>query len=181
MHSSFDFARSESQLRINSRVHLRQRGGQLEVFKDGALYAVFPESDREFRKATIIQLARLGTASIRELCAGFQVDRETLERYLIRSQKHGLRAIMDEKPGPKGPWKADEATRLEVIKEFVNEPGLSDSEIGRRVSARRPMQIDRRMVSRILKHAGLKPAPDPDAVRSQIPTSQLTFRFKTKT
>jgi transposase len=157
---------------------LRERRGRIEVFKDGELYAVFAGNDREFRKAVMIQLARLGVASFRELCAGFQVDRETLERYLIRSQESGLRAVMDEKPGPKGPWKADHATRLEVIKEFVNEPGVSDSEIARRVSARRPIQVDRKMVSRILKHAGLKPSPDVDGVQEEIPTSQLTFRFK---
>ncbi|UCE83974.1 MAG: hypothetical protein JSV47_05550 [Deltaproteobacteria bacterium] len=178
MYEFFEFAQSDGERQINSRVHLRERRGRIEVFKDGELYAVFAGNDREFRKAVMIQLARLGVASFRELCAGFQVDRETLERYLIRSQERGLRAVMDEKPGPKGPWKADHATRLEVIKEFVNEPGVSDSEIARRVSARRPIQVDRKMVSRILKHAGLKPSPDADSVQEEIPTSQLTFRFK---
>ncbi len=178
MYDFFEFLQSDSEKRINSRVYLRQRKGRVEVFKDGELYAVFAGNDREFRKAIMIQLARLGVASFRELCAGFQVDRETLERYLIRSQERGLRAVMDDKPGPKGPWKADHATRLEVIKEYVNEPGLSDSEIARRVSARRPIQVDRKMVSRILRHAGLKPSPDTDSVRDEAPTNQLTLRFK---
>lgn len=176
----FEFAQSDGERRINSRVYLRERRGRVEVFKDDELYAVFAENDREFRKAIIIQLARLGAASFRELCAGFRVDRETLERYLIRSQDLGLRAVMDDKPGPKGPWKADHATRLEVIKEYVNEPGVSDSEIARRVSARRPIQVDRKMVSRILKHAGLKPSPHSDAMSDDISTSQLAFRFRDK-
>jgi hypothetical protein len=136
MYDFFEFAQSDGERPINSRIYLRERQGRVEVFKDDELYAVFAGSDREFRKAVMIQLARLGTASLRELCAGFQVDRETLERYLIRSQERGLRAVMDDKPGPKGPWKADHTTRLEVIKEYVNEPGVSDSEIARRVSAR---------------------------------------------
>ena len=178
MSDMFDFAKDDTERRINSRVHLRERNGKVEVFKDGELYAVYGVNDREFRKATMIQLARLGVASLRELCAGFQVDRETLERYLIRSQERGLRAVMDDKPGPKGPWKADDATRLEVIKEYVNEPRISDSEIARRVSARRPIQVDRKMVSRILRHAGLKPAPDSDAVREVISADQLALRFK---
>jgi hypothetical protein len=115
MYDFFEFAQADGDRRINSRVYLRERQGQVEVLKDGELYAVFAGDDREFRKAIIIQLARLGAASFRELCAGFQVDRETLERYLIRSQERGLRAVMDDKPGPKGPWKADDATRLEII------------------------------------------------------------------
>ena len=178
MHDFFEFPESESERRINSRVYLREEKGLIEVFKDDELYAVFARNDKEFRKAIMIQLARLGVASFRELCAGFQVDRETLERYLIRSQERGLRAVMDEKPGPKGPWKADDATRLEVIKEYVNEPGLSDSEIARRVSARRPIQVDRKMVSRILRHAGLKPGPDSDTIREVKSTDQLALRFK---
>lgn len=181
MYDFFEFAQSDGDRRINARIYLRERQGQVEVLKDGELYAVFAGNDREFRKAIIIQLARLGAASFRELCAGFQVDRETLERYLIRSQERGLRAVMDDKPGPKGPWKADHATRLEIIKEFVNEPGISDSEIARRVSARRPIRVDRKMVSRILKHAGLKSSPDPDTTRDEISTSQLTLRFKDRT
>ena len=180
MSGFFDFAKSNGESRINSRVHLREQSGQVEVFKDGELYAIFARNDREFRKAILVQLARLGVASLRELCAGFQVDRETLERYLIRSQERGLRAIMDDKPGPKGPWKADDITRLEVIKEFVNEPGITDSEIARRVSARRPIQVDGKMVSRILRHAGLKPAPDTDMVRDEVPPNQLTLKFKSK-
>jgi transposase len=178
MYDFFEFAQADGDRRINSRVYLRERQGQVEVLKDGELYAVFAGDDREFRKAIIIQLARLGAASFRELCAGFQVDRETLERYLIRSQERGLRAVMDDKPGPKGPWKADDATRLEIIREYVNEPGISDSEIARRVSARRPIQVDRKMVSRILKHAGLKASPAADTISDEVSTSQLAFRFK---
>jgi hypothetical protein len=141
MSDVFEFARDDTERRINSRVHLRERHGKVEVFKDGELY---------------------------------------LERYLIRSQEKGLRAVMDDKPGPKGPWKADDATRLEVIKEYVNEPRISDSEIARRVSARRPIQVDRKMVSRILRHAGLKPAPDSDAVREVLSADQLALRFRDK-
>jgi len=178
MSDFFEFPQREGERRINSRVYLRESKGRIEVFKDGELYAVFSENDREFRKAVIIQLARLGAASFRELCAGFQVDRETLERYLIRSQESGLRAVMDDKPGPKGPWKADDVTRLEVIKEYVNEPGISDSEIARRVSARRPIQVDRKMVDRILRHAGLKSSPDVDSVSDDALTNQLALRFK---
>jgi len=178
MYDFLEFPQSEGERRINSRVYLRERGGRVEVFRDGELYATFACNDREFRKAVMIQLARLGAASIRELCAGFQVDRETLERYLIRSQERGLRAVIDDKPGPKGPWKADPTTRLEIIKEYVNEPGVSDSEIARRVTARRPIQVDGKMVSRILRHAGLKPSPDTDTLGEEISTNQLTFRFK---
>lgn len=178
MYDFFEFAQSDGERPINSRIYLRERQGRVEVFKDDELYAVFAGSDKEFRKAVMIQLARLGTASLRELCAGFQVDRETLERYLIRSQESGLRAVMDDKPGPKGPWKADDVTRLEVIKEYVNEPGISDSEIARRVSARRPIQVDHKMVNRILRHAGLKPSPEVDSVRDETTTNQLALRFK---
>jgi transposase len=178
MSDFFEFTKSEGERRINSRISLRESKGRVEVFKDGEVYAVFATNDKEFRKAVMIQLARLGAASFRELCAGFLVDRETLERYLIRSQERGLRAVMDDKPGPKGPWKADEITRLEVIKEYVNEPGISDSEIARRVSARRPIQVDRKMVSRILKYAGLKPSPSADSLNDEAATDQLTLRFK---
>ena len=175
----FEFPKSEGERRISSRVYLRESKGRVEVFKDGEVYAVFSENDREFRKAVMIQLARLGAASFRELCAGFQVDRETLERYLIRSQESGLRAVMDDKPGPKGPWKADDVTRLEVIKEYVNEPGISDSEIARRVSARRPIQVDHKMVNRILRHAGLRASPEVDSLSDEASISQLPLRFKT--
>ena len=174
----FELPDRKGKRRINSRVYLRESKGMIEVYKDGEVYAVFAENDREFRKAVMIQLARLGVASFRELCAGFQVDRETLERYLIRSQESGLRAVMDDKPGPKGPWKADDATRLEVIKEYVNEPGISDSEIARRVSARRPIQVDHKMVNRILRHAGLKPSPEGDSASEETPVNQLALRFK---
>jgi transposase len=178
MPNFFELPQGKGQRRINSRVYLRENKGRIEVFKDGELYAVFAENDREFRKAVMIQLARLGAASFRELCAGFQIDRETLERYLIRSQESGLRAVMDDKPGPKGPWKADDLTRLEVIKEYVNEPGISDSEIARRVSARRPIHVDHKMVNRILRHADLKPSPEVDPVSDETPTNQLALRFK---
>ena len=178
MPNFFKLPQRKGETRINSRVYLRESKGSIEVFKDGEVYAVFAENDREFRKAVMIQLARLGAASFRELCAGFQVDRETLERYLIRSQESGLRAVMDDKPGPKGPWKADDLTRLEVIKEYVNEPGISDSEIARRVSARRPIQVDHKMVNRILRHAGLKPSPEVAPMSDETPTNQLALRFK---
>lgn len=163
--------------RINVRVALREHGGQVEVFRDGQLYAVFAANDREFRKAVIIQLARIGAASFRELCAGFEIDRETLERYLIRSQQRGLRSVVDDKPGPRGPWKADDVTRLAVIREFVNDPAISESEIARRVSAYRPIQVDRRMVKRILRHAGLKASAEPDEELEEISPNQLAFRF----
>jgi hypothetical protein len=173
----FDSERRDGERRINMRVVLREQGGQVEVLKDGQLYAVFAANDREFRKAIIIQLARIGAASFRELCAGFEMDRETLERYLIRSHERGLRAVVDEKPGPKGPWKPDETTRLAVIKEFVNDPTTSDSEIARRVSAYRPIQVDRGMVKRILRHAGLRGPSDPDGETGEVPPNQLAFRF----
>jgi len=168
---------NQRQRRINARVELREQGGQVEVFKDGHLYAVFAVNDREFRKAVIIQLARIGAASFRELCAGFEIDRETLERYLIRSQQRGLRSVVDDKPGPRGPWKADDVTRLAVIREFVNDPAISDSEIARRVSTYRPIQVDRKMVKRILRHADLRASADPDEEFDEIPPNQLAFRF----
>ena len=177
MYDFFSIAKGNGKRRINSRIHLHEQKGQVKVYKDSELYAVFASNDKDFRKAVIIQLARVGVASFRELCAGFQLDRETLERYLIQSQERGLRAVIDDKPGPKGPWKADETTRLEVIKEFVNDPEITDSEIARRVSAKRPIRVDRGMVLRILRHAGLKPAPSTDAIREEISASQLTFRF----
>jgi hypothetical protein len=173
----FDAERRNGERRINMRVVLREHGGQVEVFKDGQLYAVFAANDREFRKAIVIQLARIGAASFRELCAGFEMDRETLERYLIRSHERGLRAIVDDKPGPKGPWKPDETTRLAVIREFVNDATRSDSEIARRVSSYRPIQVDRKMVKRILRHAGLRGSPGPDEETGDIPPNQLAFRF----
>jgi hypothetical protein len=105
------------------------------------------------------------------------MDRETLERYLIRSHERGLRAIVDDKPGPKGPWKPDETTRLAVIREFVNDATRSDSEIARRVSSYRPIQVDRKMVKRILRHAGLRGSPGPDEETGDIPPNQLAFRF----
>jgi hypothetical protein len=108
----------QRQRRINARLELQEQGGQVEVFKDGHLYAVFAANDRDFRKAVIIQLARIGAASFRELCSGFEIDRETLERYLIRSQQRGLRSVVDDKPGPRGPWKADDVTRLATIPPF---------------------------------------------------------------
>ena len=173
----FDAERRDGERRINMRVVLREQGGQVEVFKDGQLYAVFAANDREFRKAIVIQLARICAASFRELCAGFEMDRETLERYLIRSYERGLRAVVDDKPGPKGPWKPDETTRLAVIREFVDDPTRSDSEIARRVSAYRPIQVDRKMVKRILRHAGLRGSSDPDEETGDIPPNQLAFRF----
>jgi transposase len=178
MYEFFRLARSDGERRINWRLLLREHKGQVEVLKDGELYAVFAANDREFRKAVIIQLARIGAASFRELCSGFEIDRETLERYLIQAQERGFRTVVDDKPGPKGPWKADQLSRLEVIKEFVNEPGISDAEIARRVSARRPIQVDRKMVSRILRHAGLKPAPDADTEPEEVLSNQLPLRFK---
>jgi hypothetical protein len=172
-----DSERKAGERRINMRVMLREQGGQVEVVKDGQLYAVFAVNDREFRKAIIIQLARIGAASFRELCAGFEMDRETLERYLIRSHERGLRAVVDDKPGPKGPWKPDETTRLAVIKEFIDDPTRSDGEIARRVSAYRPIQVDRKMVKRILRHAGLRGSPDADEETGDISPNQLAFRF----
>jgi hypothetical protein len=169
--------RRDGERRINMRVLLREQAGQVEVRKDGQLYAVFAANDREFKKAIIIQLARIGAASFRELCAGFEIDRETLERYLIKSHERGLRAVVDEKPGPKGPWKPDETTRLAVIREFVNEPTASDSEIARRVTAYRPIQVDRKMVKRILRHAGLRGYSDPDEETGEVSSNQLAFRF----
>jgi hypothetical protein len=169
--------RRDGERRINMRVLLREQAGQVEVRKDGQLYAVFAANDREFRKAIIIQLARIGAASFRELCAGFEIDRETLERYLIKSHERGLRAVVDEKPGPKGPWKPDDTTRLAVIREFVNEPTASDSEIARRVTTYRPIQVDRKMVKRILRHAGLRGFADPDEETGEVSPNQLAFRF----
>lgn len=178
MDDLFQMARGTAERRLNSRLLLREHAGQVEVVKDGELYAVFAANDREFRKAVIIQLARIGAASFRELCAGFGIDRETLERYLIKSQERGFRAVVDDKPGPKGPWKADRATRLEVIKEFVNQPRITDAEIARRVSARRPIQVERRMVTRILRHAGLRPSPEAEVELSGVTSGQLALRFK---
>jgi hypothetical protein len=105
------------------------------------------------------------------------MDRETLERYLIRSHERGLRAVVDDKPGPKGPWKPDETTRLAVIREFIDDPTRSDSEIARRVSAYRPIQVDRKMVKRILRRAGLRGSSEPDEQTGDIPPNQLAFRF----
>jgi hypothetical protein len=34
------------------------------------------------------------------------------------------------------------------------------------------------MVSRILRHTGLKPSPDIDVVRDEASTDQLSLRFK---
>jgi hypothetical protein len=85
--------------------------------------------------------------------------------------------VVDDKPGPRGPWKADEVTRLAVIREFVNDPAISDSEIARRVSTYRPIQVDRKMVKRILRHAGLRASADPDEEFDEIPPNQLAFRF----
>ncbi|MBW1981048.1 MAG: hypothetical protein JRJ12_07485 [Deltaproteobacteria bacterium] len=180
MYRFFKLELDNNERRINSRLVIRKEDGQVKVYKDGDLYAVYAENDREFRKAVVIQLARIGVASFRELCAGFGLDRETLERYLIRSQERGLRAVMDDKPGPKGPWKVDHLSKMEVIKEYVNEPGISDSEIARRVSQRCPIQVDGRMVSRILRHAGLKPAPAAPLESSSVPPNQLSLRFKGK-
>ena len=53
MYDFFEFAQSDGERPINSRIYLRERQGRVEVFKDDELYAVFAGSDREFRKAVM--------------------------------------------------------------------------------------------------------------------------------
>jgi len=46
MFQMFGLESGQRERRINVRVALREQGGQIEVFKDGHLYAVFAANDR---------------------------------------------------------------------------------------------------------------------------------------
>src|SRR5512135_1750071 len=96
-------------------IHLVTSEGTTQVFVKGRLYMSWLFGDEECLRLAIVQLHRCGLGTKEELAVAFGRHVNSVQRYLAEFAERGVRGLLSERSGPKGPWKITAAVRAKIL------------------------------------------------------------------
>jgi transposase len=79
--------------------------GMTRVFIKGQPYMSWQSADEGCLRLAIVQLHACGLATEEELASAFGRHTNSVQRYLAEFAAEGMRGLVSERRGPKGPWK----------------------------------------------------------------------------
>ena len=96
-------------------IHLVSGEGVTRVFVKGRLYMSWRCGDEECLRLAMVQLHECGLGTEEELAAAFGRHVNSVQRYLAGFAEGGVRGLLSERSGPKGPWKITPELRAKVL------------------------------------------------------------------
>jgi hypothetical protein len=102
-------------------IHLVTGEGMTRVFVKGRLYMSWRCGDEECLRLAMVQLHQCGLGTEEELAAAFGRHVNSVQRYLAGFAGEGVRGLLWERSGPKGPWKITAAVRAKILRIVLRE------------------------------------------------------------
>ena len=96
-------------------VYLVSGEGMTRLFVKGRLYMSWRCADEECLRLAIVQLHQCGLGTEEELAAAFGRHVNSVQRYLAGFAEEGVRGLLWERSGPKGPWKITPELRGKIL------------------------------------------------------------------
>jgi hypothetical protein len=89
--------------------------GMTQVFVKGRLYMSWRCGDEACLRLAVVQLHRCGLGTEEELAGAFGRHVNSVQRYLAGFAEGGVRGLLSERSGPKGPWKITPELRGKIL------------------------------------------------------------------
>jgi len=135
-------------------------GEVTRVFVKGQPYMSWPSADEECLRLAIVQLHACGLATQEELAIAFSRHINSVQRYLAEFAGEGLRGLVSERRGPKGPWKITPEMRGKILLIVLREGTCQLEAIQQRVAETWHEAISVPSIQQVLEENGLsKPIP----------------------
>lgn len=140
-------------------IHLVTSEGMTQVFVKGRLYMSWQSGDEECLRLAIVQLHRCGLGTKEELAAAFGRHVNSVQRYLAEFADQGMRGLLSERSGPKGPWKIIAAVRAKILLIVLRDGVWELEAIQRRLAEVWHEVLSVPSIQQVLEENGLGQAP----------------------
>jgi transposase len=127
---------------LGNRIHYH-------VFYQNVPVASFYEKDLPSEKIAAIHLVESGLTTINEAAKIVGLHRNTISKALINNRKFGIRYVIKDNRGPKGPFRYPLDIKAYIINLLKKLSDCSDIDIAKKASKEFKTKISRREVSRI--------------------------------
>lgn len=160
--------------------------GMARVFAKGRLYMSWRCGDEECLRLAMVQLHLCGLGTEEELAAAFGRHVNSVQRYLAGFAERGVRGLLWERSGPKGPWKITLAVRAKILRVVLAQGVWELEAIQRRLSQDWHEAVSVPAIQQGLAENGLgepiAPGGDAAAVQSELfeppPDKQSSLRLE---
>jgi transposase len=153
-------------------IHLVTGGGMTRVFVKGRLYMSWRSGDEVCLRLAMVQLHQCGLGTEEELAAAFGRHVNSVQRYLAGFAEQGVRGLLSERSGPKGPGKITAAVRARILLIVLREGVWELEAIQRRLAQDWHEVVSVPSIQQVLKENGLGQAQtggeDGGAVQSEL-------------
>jgi transposase len=143
--------------------------GMTRVFLKGQPYMSWPSADEGCLRLAIVQLHACGVATEAELAAAFGRHVNSVQRYLAEFAAEGMRGLVSERRGPKGPWKITPEMRGRILFIVLREGIHKLEAIQQRLAEAWQEEVSVPSIQQVLEENGLSEptAHDPEGVGVQ--------------
>jgi transposase len=160
--------------------------GMARVFVKGRLYMSWRCGDEECLRLAMVQLHQCGLGTEEELAAAFGRHVNSVQRYLAGFAERGVRGLLSERSGPKGPWKITVGVRAKILRIVLAEGVWELEAIQRRLAQDWHEVVSVPTIQQVLAENGLgepiAPRGDAAAVQSELfeppPDKQLCLKLE---
>ena len=167
-------------------IHMVTGEGMTRLFVKGRLYMSWRCGDEECLRLAMVQLHQCGLGTEEELAAAFGRHANSVQRYLAGFAEGGVRGLLSERSGPKGPWKITAAVRAKILRIVLREGVWELEAIQRRLAQDWHEVVSVPSIQQVLAENGLGepivPGSDGAAVQSELfaplPDKQLWLRLE---
>ena len=146
--------------------------GMTRLFVKGRLYLSWRCGDQECLRWAMGQLHPWGLGTEAELAAAFGRQANSGQRYLAGFAEGGVRGLLAERRGPKGPWKITAAVRAKILRIVLREGVWELEAIERRLAQDGHEVVRVPSIQQVLAENGLGepivPGSDGAAVPSEL-------------
>lgn len=153
-------------------IHLVTGEGMTQVLVKGRLYMSWQSGDEECLRLAIVQLHQCGLGTKEELAVAFGRHVNSVQRYLAEFADQGMRGLLSERSGPKGPWKITAAVRAKVLLIVLRDGVWELEAIQRRLAEVWHEVLSVPSIQQVLEENGLGQAPpqseDGGAVQKEL-------------
>jgi transposase len=167
-------------------IHMVTGEGMTRLFVKGRLYMSWRCGDEECLRLAMVQLHQCGLGTEEELAAAFGRHANSVQRYVAGFAEGGVRGLLSERSGPKGPWKITAAVRAKILRIVLREGVWELEAIERRLAQDWHEVVSVPSIQQVLAENGLGepivPGSDGAAVQSELfaplPDKQLWLRLE---
>jgi transposase len=167
-------------------IRLVTREGMTQVFVKGRLYMSWRCGDEECLRLAMVQIHQCGLGTEEELAGAFGRHVNSVQRYLAGFAEGGVRGLLSERSGPKGPWKITPELRGKILWIALKEGVGTLEVIQQRLADAWQEEVSVSSIQQVLAENGLGKsiAADGDAaaVQSELfgppPDQQLWLRLE---